>query len=105
MGDVNGDGVPDFVVGSPAYRNASNYISGRVTVVSGADCSPIRFVEGTTTTTNFGEFVASIGDVDGDGVTDFAAVANGMYAPLWPVWRVGASVRKGVLRTNWNIDL
>jgi hypothetical protein len=64
-GDLNGDAIPDFVVGSAASLYAE--------VVSGKDGTTIR-----TLTPNagvpvyFGYAVASGGDVDGDGVMDVA---------------------------------
>lgn len=67
-GDVNGDGLPDFAVGSPGYDSAR----GRVYVFHG-DRS-LRVGEAATivpgaggTEADFGATLGAAGDVDGDG--------------------------------------
>ncbi len=61
LGDVNGDGVPDIVAGSPG--------SGYAQVLSGADGSTIHYLYGYGGD-DFGAAVGNAGDVDGDGVGD-----------------------------------
>lgn len=78
IGDVNGDGRPDVLVGAP-YDDSNGTSSGRVWVLSGLDGSVIRFVDGTSNEAH-GSSVDVIGDIDSDGVDDFvagAAAANG----------------------------
>src|SRR5262249_30286714 len=68
LGDVNGDGVPDYVAGGPA-TGFSNPGNGHAVVVSGADGSVLFEFVGATGA-GFGTAVESAGDVDGDGVDD-----------------------------------
>lgn len=64
-GDLNGDAIPDFVVGSAAGRYAE--------VVSGKDGTTIRtLAPNAGVPIYFGYAVASGGDVDGDGIADVA---------------------------------
>lgn len=70
-GDVDGDGIPDAVVGGPAGG------SGRVVVISGSDGSIIHDIAGENTGDNFGRSVGRLGDVNADGFADFLATAPG----------------------------
>lgn len=72
-GDVNGDGVPDILVGSPDDGSGGAY-AGKVRVFSGRDASVLRTFIGTTHEA-LGFAVAGIGDVDEDGYADVAASA------------------------------
>ncbi len=67
-GDVDADGVGDYVVGAPAPGTGN---PGRVLVVSGADHSLIHEVVASGPSF-FGSAVAGAGDLDGDGHADFA---------------------------------
>jgi len=72
-GDMNGDGVPDVIVGapcSPAFTCPRNYVY----VLSGVDGSEIWRIEGDRPERDdrFGMDVHGAGDINGDGVPDFA---------------------------------
>lgn len=70
LGDVNGDGIPDFAGGAPLVNNAA----GRVRVMSGRDGVELWRVEGE----NFSELgagIAGVGDMNGDGRADVAVSA------------------------------
>jgi hypothetical protein len=70
-GDVDGDGVPDLLVGSPAGTPPA----GSVHLLSGKDGAPLLMLVGDANGDRFGEAVAGVGDVDGDGVPDVAVGA------------------------------
>ncbi|MEO5799868.1 MAG: FG-GAP-like repeat-containing protein [Gemmatimonadales bacterium] len=69
-GDVNGDGRDDLVVGSWQYYGAA-WSGGRVVVLSGKDGSALMTITGKVPGETLGFDAVGIGDVDGDGSTDF----------------------------------
>ncbi len=73
-GDIDGDGVPDIVVGAPgADFNGPN--TGRVFVYSGADGSEIFSVDGNSNGGRLGASVSGALDTNGDGLDDIVAGA------------------------------
>lgn len=72
VGDVDGDGRPDFVVGAPENQQGSGG-NGSMVVFSGLTGDVIFDIEGAFTTgEQLGAFVLGLPDVDGDGTPDFA---------------------------------
>lgn len=71
LGDVDGDGVPDIAFGNSTARVSGGPNRGRVTVYSGASGRRLYLVEGPVSSGAFGAALAKLGDVDGDGITDF----------------------------------
>jgi len=70
-GDITGDGVTDHLVGA---KDAGSREDGVVYAYSGADGSLVHRLEGDPTTVDLGWFfVATVGDVTGDGVPDIYA--------------------------------
>lgn len=73
VGDVNGDGYGDVIVGASAYSNEQSD-EGRAYVfhgsVSGLEASPGWIVESNQASANFGTRVGTAGDVNRDGYTD-----------------------------------
>lgn len=70
VGDVTGDDVPDLLVGQPRSN------PGQVLGFSGADGTPIPWMTKTGEPgADLGTGVAAVGDVNRDGVPDFAASA------------------------------
>jgi hypothetical protein len=71
VGDVDGDGVKDFVVAAP-NSNAGGTLSGRILAYSGADGSVLRDFVGSGPSLHFGYAVKGAGDVNGDRIPDIA---------------------------------
>ncbi len=69
-GDVNGDGVTDFIIGAPGFDYAGNINSGAAFLRSGVDNSPIHSWFGDTAYSGFGSAVTGVGDLNQDGVPD-----------------------------------
>ncbi len=69
-GDVDHDGYPDLVIGSWQY-SAAAWSGGRVQVFSGKDGHVIEDIVGKVPGETFGFDAVGVGDVDGDGVTDY----------------------------------
>lgn len=71
LGDLDGDGHAEFAAGGPMDAGAT----GRVLVWSGADGSVMHELVGLEPGGQFGLYVCETGDLDGDGVGDFAVAA------------------------------
>jgi hypothetical protein len=71
IGDTNGDGVPDLLVGAWHDDPAGRTDAGAATLFSGANGSEIRRHDGGAAFDLFGFALAGAGDVDGDGRADY----------------------------------
>jgi hypothetical protein len=76
VGDLDGDGVGDILLGM-ADQSQQGFGAGAVQVISGADNTLIFEAFGDADSDQMGYDVAALGDVDGDGVGDFAGSAVG----------------------------
>jgi len=72
-GDVNGDGVPDLLVGAPGTGAAS----GHAYVISGRTFRTIRVLSAHRRGDEFGDGVARTADLNGDGMPDLIVGASG----------------------------
>ena len=72
LDDADGDGVTDFLFGSPHY-GFSDLGSGRVVLISGRTGQVVEEWFGDEKEVNFGVAVFSFGDLNGDGLSDFGA--------------------------------
>ena len=68
IGDVNGDAVEDVIVGER--------LNGTAVLFSGADGATIERISAPVSGSNYGASVLGLGDVDKDGVRDFAVGAS-----------------------------
>jgi hypothetical protein len=69
-GDVDGDGVPDLIVGAWQYAGAA-ISGGRAYLYSGRSGALMKTYTCRTPGDTFGFDAVSLGDVDGDGTIDF----------------------------------
>jgi hypothetical protein len=83
VGDLNGDGVPEFAVGAPGEDYTPvGADSGVVLLINGATVSEFKRVYGGTANQRFGSSIASVGDTNLDGKNDFAVSAPGVQNQL-----------------------
>lgn len=77
VGDLDGDGHDDLVIaGYTSSAGASE--AGQATVYSGRTGEVLQVITSTTPGENFGVDALGVGDVDGDGRTDFLVTAVGL---------------------------
>jgi hypothetical protein len=69
-GDLNGDGFDDIFWGASSFRGNGLFLAGGAFVRSGADGSEMFRFEGVHRVDYFGASVASIADINADGVPD-----------------------------------
>jgi hypothetical protein len=85
-GDMDGDGVPDLVVGAPGASPGDRFGAGSVFVFSGADGRLLLRFDGEAELDRLGTSVAGAGDLNGDGRAEVIVGAPGAA----PEGRAGA---------------
>ncbi|MCI0587730.1 MAG: integrin alpha [Planctomycetes bacterium] len=88
LGDLTGNGSPEVAVGAPFAAPVAGYPAagaGQVRVIAGGTGALLYLINGTTLNDRFGASVASIGDVNADGVPDFVvgATQNATVMPCY----------------------
>ena len=81
LGDINGDRIPDFGIGTPFSEQEGKINAGMVVLELSHDLpferQPLK-IWGEAAGDNFGWSIAGIGDVSGDGIPDIAIGAPGV---------------------------
>ncbi len=79
VGDVDGDGRADLVVGAPHATVNGTPKAGRIFLLNGTNGVVLRIIDSPQPNVGgrFGSAVAGIGDVTGDGTPDLAVGADG----------------------------
>jgi hypothetical protein len=72
IGDVDGDGTPDVLVGDPEHGSAAAFQAGAAWVMSGAPPYGLLADHHGKAGDHLGHSVAAAGDVDLDGIPDYA---------------------------------
>jgi len=71
LGDIDGDGVPDALIGAPDEGTSAGTSPGAIYVISGATGAWLDHELGDADVMLFGYAVCAPGDLDGDGITDY----------------------------------
>ena len=74
LGDHDQDGVMDFMVGEPDKGVGLHSNAGQLRAFSGATGTQLFQVQGSGTGNHLGRELRSVGDLDGDGLLEFATV-------------------------------
>lgn len=77
LGDVNGDGFDDYIVGAPKWSGTGPN-QGRVEIFSGQTGTLLYSISGNSNQAYFGQSVAGVGDWNGDFYNDFVVGAPGI---------------------------
>jgi len=80
VGDVDGDGVADVIIGAPGLAQPGPY-SGVVRVYSSGTGALLYQIPALGEGDSFGKVVAGLGDLDRDGRADFAAATPFGHTP------------------------
>ena len=88
LGDLDGDDVNDLCVGMPVPSGEwGPGDSGKVSVFSGRDGKTIYCISGEKPCDEFGSTIVKVGDLDGDGIGEFAVGAPEYFYELSENWR------------------
>jgi hypothetical protein len=104
-GDVNGDGRPDLIVGSPNASPSGYLHAGRATVFSGANGGVLFTLSSVVPEQHLGYSVAGAGYVNADGFADVIVGTNdlgsGSGTGTFPGAATVASGPAGVMLYTW----
>ncbi|NBW41123.1 hypothetical protein EBR25_08985 [bacterium] len=86
VGDVDGDGYDDMIIGAHYADTDNGPDTGKADVISGSDGSILFTFMGDSTNSQFGFAVAGPGDLNGDGTPDFLVSAPEVSAGIVKVF-------------------
>jgi len=107
IGDYDGDGTPDVMVGAPLYDKLGGGDAGQVTVWSGSTSSQLYWRLGEHGSEQLGRTVGTAGDLNGDGKQElvmgsgFSAV-GGSYSGVLRVFLANATGPAVYCKTKTN---
>lgn len=103
-GDLDGDAIPDLMVGSIFENWSGRGNVGVVSIYSGATGAKIRDHGGITGNELFGAAMCGIGDMNEDGVVDYAVGSDGStYGGQVTLWSGADSSRLFIVESEtWN---
>jgi hypothetical protein len=78
-GDINADGIEDVMIGAPTSDVNNLSMNGMVEIYSGVDGSLLRRMVGESSDDRFGEDVAKIADLNGDGFPEHLIGARNAF--------------------------
>ncbi|MDA0667412.1 MAG: integrin alpha [Planctomycetota bacterium] len=96
LGDINGDGFDDILIGSPGADPLLLANAGEIDIFSGADGSSLQHIDGTADHALFGSAVAALGDINADGVPDFMVAEAGRNSDAGRVY-IYSGLTSGVI--------
>ena len=76
LGDVNGDGISEFVISAPGFDPGGKSYAGRIYIVNGAKLNEYITVDGENAGDNFGDGLEVIPDINNDGIKDIAVSSD-----------------------------
>jgi Ca2+-binding RTX toxin-like protein len=90
-GDINGDGFADVVIGSPSASTPGRLGGGALVYLGGPAGPSLGFqIHGAFGGDQAGTSVTGLGDVNGDGLADFAVAAQGFFS-TWPAGQAAST--------------
>ncbi|MBN2390564.1 MAG: FG-GAP repeat protein [Anaerolineae bacterium] len=89
IGDINGDGLDDLLLGDPSTNSGAGrayVVLGRRDWPAAMNLSDADWVLNVASSIGFGNAVGAAGDVNGDGLADFMVSAYSASGGRGPVW-------------------